>query len=83
MTRPTSSEALTDLIRDFMAGLRNHFTKVASDTDPDLLVDRVFAAVAAIGGALMALLPFGKRRDRAADALLAAAVRFWNRRHAS
>jgi len=80
MTTP-SSEALTKLLRDFMAGLRAHFTKVAAEADRDLMVDRVFAAVAAIGGAVLALLPLGRRRDGAAEALLAAAVRLWNRRH--
>jgi hypothetical protein len=81
MTTP-SGEALTGLLRDFMAGLRAHFAKVASEADRDLMVDRVFAAVAAIGGAVLALLPLGKRRDGAAEALLAAAVRLWKRKNA-
>jgi hypothetical protein len=80
MTTP-SSEALTALLRDFMAGLRAHFTKVALETDSELVVDRIFAAVAAVIGAVLSALPLGKKRDDAAEAFLAAAVRFWNRRN--
>jgi hypothetical protein len=80
MTTP-SSEALTALLRDFMAGLRAHFTRVAADADRDLVVDRIFAAVAAVIGAVLSVLPLGKKRDDTAEAFLAAAVRFWNRRN--
>jgi hypothetical protein len=80
MTTP-STEALTTLLRDFMAGLRAHFTKVAADADRDLMVDRVFAGAAALIGAVLSVLPLGKRRDETAEAFLAAAVRFWNRRN--
>jgi hypothetical protein len=41
LTRPASTEVLTDLLHDFMDGLRAHFTKVSDDGERDLLVDRI------------------------------------------
>jgi hypothetical protein len=77
LTRPASTEVLTDLLHDFMDGLRAHFTKVSDDGERDLLVDRIFAAIAAVAGAVLVLMPVGRRRDDLAEALLAAAVRLW------
>ena len=46
-TQPPSAEALTKLLREFMANVRAHFAAIAHNSEPQLLVDRVFAALAA------------------------------------
>lgn len=80
MQTTSHTEALNRLIREFMAGLREHLQTRMDETDPEVLAERIFAAVAALTAGALLALPLSRRRDSIITALLAAAARFWARR---
>lgn len=77
----STTEALNRLIREFMAGLRTHL-QTAADEDPEVLVERIFAAIASVSAAVLLVLPLGRRRDGIITALFALAARHWAKRAA-
>jgi hypothetical protein len=80
MAEPTINEDLTHLVREFIAAAREKFQERIKDTDPDLLVERVFGGLAAIVAAALILLPWGRNRDGWIGALLGAAMRYLTKR---
>lgn len=80
MTLHEHAQALTGLVRRFMAELRDYIQKMASETPPEQIVERVLAGIAAIGAAALLALPNSRRREGVVLALLAEAMRFVGRR---
>jgi hypothetical protein len=71
------TQALTHLLREFMAGLREHLA--AEEVDPEQLADQLAAAIAAVTSALVLAWPLARRRG-VVGVLLALVHRYWARR---
>lgn len=69
----STAKKLTELAKEFMAGLRQH---LADSADPEVLVERVFAALAAVTAGVIMLLPI-KGKEKLIAALLATAIRYF------
>lgn len=80
MTLHEHAQALTGLVRRFMAELRDYIQRMAAETPPEQIVERVLAGIAAIGAAALLALPNSRRREGVVLALLAEAMRFVGRR---
>jgi hypothetical protein len=76
MTGPTTHEELTRLLREFMAGIREHVESRVRDSDSETLIERLLGGLAAVLSAVVALLPAGKRRDGLVAGLMTAAMRY-------
>lgn len=71
----TTPEHLTKLVREFMAGLRAHI-KAQVEGEPDVIVERVFGAIAALGAGILLLIPSSRRGERLVKALIAFAMKY-------
>jgi hypothetical protein len=80
MSSPRFSEGLTQLVRQFMAGLRQHVKAMVEQEPAEVMAEKVFAAVAAAGAGLLLVLPKWRGKEGVITALIAAALRIWPKR---
>lgn len=78
---PTSSADPTNIIRDFMKNLRDMVTVLAKgDGDPERVIERIFAAAAAIGGVVLMSHPKTRSKGVWISSLFAIAMRLLPRK---
>jgi hypothetical protein len=75
VTEPTTPERITLLVRDFMNGLRDHI-KAQAEGDPEILIERVFAAISALGAGILLVIPASKRGEQLVVALIGFALKY-------
>lgn len=75
----SDTETLNRAFQEFRRAVWDHFSNVNDDGEKQAMVDRIFAALAALVGAVLLAMPGKWRKDGAAGALLAAAIRLWSR----
>lgn len=79
LPEPQPAKELTDILREFMAQLRAHLTAKALEGEADQVIERIVAAASAVAAGIMLILP-RTRRSGIISALLAVAMRVFNRR---
>lgn len=81
MSESTTPEQVTKLVREFMAGLRAHI-KAKTEGEPEVVVERVFGAIAALGAGILLVVPSSRRGERLVAALIAFAMKYLTSRGA-
>lgn len=77
---PTSSPEFTGIIRDFLRALRAKVAAMTTDDNVEEVVERIFAAGAAIAAGILMAVPKTRNHGVWISSLMALAIRLFTRK---
>lgn len=77
---PTSAPEFNNIIREFLHAMRAKVAEISIDDNAEELIERIFAAGAAVAAAVLMVIPRTRNKGVWISSLLALAVRLFTRK---